>query len=451
MKGPGFNYALRMSIFQGVFTNVHITLTAGMFLVGYALYLGATPFHIGVLAGIPAFLTGLGFVAAYLINRVTYRKAITMITSGIARLLFIIPVIFLALGSKMPLLSFLIMIGFFNALLVIADNAWLSWMSDLVPQDIRGRFFGIRNTAMSLVGMVVAISGARLLDYFKAQNKPEIGFIIIFSAATIFAFVGIIFLSKQPEIQSVRKKVDFKTIFLAPLKNQNFRNFLKFMAFWNLTSGIASPFYIVFMLNHLKMPYSRVAIYSIIAGVMILIFGPLWGRAIDRFRSKPVLFLNFLGIGFLPFLWLFPKENFLFPVWLDAFLTGVFWPAVNLGVFNIVLSLSENEELKESYFAIYSTITGMAGFISSLIGGYLANLTKHLSLTVFGLHLVNYQFFFVFAGLTRFLSLIFLRRVSEAYESSPTYMLGIMTDYALRRLNYGKDFILSTLRTFRRR
>ncbi|MCS7258122.1 MAG: MFS transporter, partial [candidate division WOR-3 bacterium] len=408
-----------------------------------------TPFHIGILAAIPAFLTGLGFLSAYMINRLTYRKTLTIITSGIARMLFIIPVIFLLLKSKISLVFFLVLIGIFNALLVIADNAWLSWMSDLVPQDIRGRFFGIRNTAMGLIGMIVAMSGARLLDYFKIRNRPDLGFILIFSIASLFALIGLVFLTKQPEVANVRKKVSFKTIFWAPLKNKNFRNFLKFIAFWNLTSGIASPFYIVFMLNHLKMLYSRVAIYSIIAGIMTLIFGPLWGRAIDRFRSKPVLYINFIAIGFLPFLWIFPKENFLFPVWLDAFLTGIFWPAVNLGVFNIVLSLSENEELKESYFAIYSTITGLSGFISSLIGGYLANLTKSLSVTVIGLHLVNYQFFFIFAGITLFLSLLFLKQVSETKEISPSYVLGIMTDYALRRLNYGRDFILNTIRFFR--
>jgi MFS family permease len=449
MDEPKISKALKISVLQGIFTNVHIVLTGGMFLSGFALYLKASPFHIGLLAAIPAFLTGLGFLSAYLVNRLTYRKTLTIITAGIARLLFLIPGLLLLTETKFSLSFFLVLIGIFNALLVIADNAWLSWMSDLVPTTIRGRFFGIRNTAMGLVGMIVSLGGARLLDYFKSQGKAALGFSIIFLLASVFALLGTILLTKQPEIVTPRAKVNFKTILTAPLKDKNFLQFLKFLSFWTMTSGVASPFYIVFMLNHLKMAYSTVAIYSILAGLATFVFQPLWGRAIDRFRSKPILFINFLAIGFLPFLWIFPREHFLLPVWIDAFLTGVFWPGVNLGVFNTVLSLSHKEEQKESYFAIYSTVMGISGFTSSLLGGFLANLLKDFRVSVLGLEIINYQLFFIFAGLTRFLSLFFLRKVSEAQETSPSYVLGIMTDYALRRLNYGKDFILNTIKFFK--
>ncbi|MBS4016153.1 MAG: MFS transporter [Candidatus Latescibacteria bacterium] len=437
---------LRISIIQGLFSNIHITLTGGMFLTGFALYLGATPFHIGLLAAIPALLTSFGFVSAYLVNRLEHRKPLTIITSSTSRLLFFIPALLLLFNYKPSLSHFLILIGIFNALLTIADNSWLSWMSDLVPRESRGRFFGIRNTGMGLIGMIMSFSGARFLDYYKAQSQNNFGFGIIFLVASIAATIGTILLTQQPEIVKPRERTSLKKIVTAPFKDTNFRKFLKFVGFWNITSGIAGPFYIVFMLQNLKMSYSTVAIYSIIANSVILIFQPLWGKAIDRFKSKPVLFINFIFIGFLPLLWIFPTPLFLFPVWLDAFITGVFWPGVNLSVFNIVFSLSDNEEQKESYFAMYATLAGICGFISALLGGYLAGLLKGFHLQIFGLNIVNYQLFFVFAGLTRFIALFLLKGVSEAKATSPSYALGIMTDYALRRLNYGKEFILNTIR-----
>ena len=91
---------LRISTFEGSFAQIHITLTGGMFLTGFALYLGATPFHIGLLAAIPAFLTSFGFVSAYLTNRLTERKNLTVLTSGIGRGLFFIPVVLLLLNVK---------------------------------------------------------------------------------------------------------------------------------------------------------------------------------------------------------------------------------------------------------------------------------------------------------------------------------------------------------------
>lgn len=446
MNNDKVKKGLRISIVQGLFSNIHITLTGGMFLTGFALYLGATPFHIGLLAAIPALLTSFGFVSAFLVNRLTHRKPLTVITSGISRLLFFVPALLLLFNYKPALSYFLILIGVFNALLTIADNSWLSWMSDLVPKESRGRFFGIRNTGMGLIGMIISFLGARFLDYYKAQGQNNFGFGIIFLVASIAATIGTILLSQQPEIITPRERTHLKNIITAPFKDTNFRKFLKFVGFWYITGGIAGPFYIVFMLQNLKMSYSTVAIYSIIAGLVVLIFQPLWGKAIDRFKSKPVLFINFFSVGFLPLIWLFPTPIFLFPVWIDAFLTGIFWPGVNLSVFNIVFSLSDNEEQKESYFAIFAAITGICGFLSALLGGYLASLLKGFHLQIFNLNIVNYQLFFVFAGLTRFIALFLLKGVNEAKATSPSYALGIMTDYALRRLNYGKEFIMNTIR-----
>jgi MFS family permease len=445
-------YGLRISTTEGIFANIHITLTGGMFLTGFALYLGATPFHVGLLAAIPALLTSFGFVSAYLTNRFPERKTLTVLTSGIGRGLFYIPATLLLLNVKISLSYLLILIGVFNALLTIANNAWLSWMSDLVPKESRGRYFGVRNTAMGLIGMIVSFSGAKLLDYFKAHGQDRLGFSIIFVIASVASTVAMILLTRQPEIIAPRERTsNWKAIITAPLKDKNFQKFLRFVGFWYITSSIASPFYIVFMLQNLKMRYSTVAIYSIIAGILTFIFLPLWGRAIDRFKSKPVLFINFFGVAFLPLLWIFPTQTFLFPIWLDAFLTGIFWSGLNLSVFNIVFSLSDNEDLKESYFAIFAAVTGISGFLSALLGGYLANLLRGFHMQILGLNIINYQLFFIFAGLSRFVILFLLKDVSEAKASSPSYALGIMSDYAVRRLNYGKEFILNTLRFLRSR
>lgn len=449
MQDTVIKKGLRISIIQGIFTNIHITLTGGMFLTGLALYLGATPFHIGLLAAIPALLTSFGFISAFLVNRLSQRKLLTLITSGIGRALFFIPALLLLFNIKPQLTHLLIIIGIFNALLMIADNSWLSWMSDLVPREMRGRFFGIRNTAMGLVGMVVSFAGAKLLDYFKATNQHNLGLGIIFLIAGLSATLGTVLLSQQPEIITRRAPTNLLAIILAPFKDENFQKFLRFVGFWYITSSIASPFYLVFMLQNLKMQYSTVAVYSIIAGIMTFVFQPLWGRAIDRFKSKPILFINFFSIAFLPLLWIFPTANFLWPVWIDALLTGIFWSGVNLSVFNIIFSLSDNEELKESYFAVFAAVTGIAGFVSSLLGGYLATFLKEFNFKILGLNIVNYQLFFIFAGVSRFIALLFLKEVQEAKATSPSYALGIMTDYALRRLNYGKEFILNTIRFLR--
>ncbi len=114
-----------------------------MFLTGFTLYLGANAFQIGLLAAIPALLTSFGFLAGILVNQLKQRRTPTVLASGTARGLFFIPAILLLLNHKMGIGNFLILVGIVNGLLTIANNMWIGWMSDLVPKDMRGRYFGI--------------------------------------------------------------------------------------------------------------------------------------------------------------------------------------------------------------------------------------------------------------------------------------------------------------------
>lgn len=48
---------LRNSFYDGMFANIFATLTGGLFLTGFALYLGMNEFMIGVVASMPFIVT----------------------------------------------------------------------------------------------------------------------------------------------------------------------------------------------------------------------------------------------------------------------------------------------------------------------------------------------------------------------------------------------------------
>ena len=200
------------------------------------------------------------------------------------------------------------------------------------------------------------------------------------------------------------------------------------------------------MIQYLKMSYSTIAIYSIIAGISSLGFQLFWGKMIDKTKSKPVLTINFIGIIFLPFIWLFARPDFILPIWIDAFFSGSFWSGINLSLFNILLSLTQDKEIKESYFAAFSTITGICGFLSSLLGGLIAQVLSGFRWEFFGQTFINFHVLFLGTALFRIASLGLLRKVREK-EAYPTlYTLQMIGDYTVRRLNEYKDLVLNALR-----
>jgi MFS family permease len=431
-----------ISIIEGVFAQFHITLTGGMFLTSFALFLKANPFQMGILTAIPSLLAGAGFFSAYIANIIGKRKTPCLLTALLGRSLFIFFVIGLIFNIRISIGFFFVIIFFFNLLLNFSGNLWLSWMSDLIPKEERGKYFGVRNTIISGVGMIVNYLGGKILDIYS----PNQAFTIIFSVAVFFAVLAGITLSFQPEPGFEKKSIGFKDVFLKPLKDDNFLSLIKFVSFWYLFAGIAAPFWVVHMIKNLKMAYSKIAIYGIIAGIASLVFQVFWGRLIDRVKSKPILAINFVGITFLPIIWLFARPDFILPIWIDAFLSGLFWCGINLSLFNILLSLTEEKELKESYFAVFSTITGICGFLSSILGGFIAQKLENFRFELLAQTFVNFHILFLGTSLFRFISIFFLKNVNEK-EAYPTLRaLQLIGDYAVRRLNENKDLLLNTLR-----
>src|SRR5690606_6927111 len=93
---------------------------------------------------------------AYLEERLGNRRMLVILSAGVSRSLWaviaMLPFIH-SLGSA-RLTIFLIILAITQALLGICNNAWTSWMSDLVPPRQRGRYFGLRNNVASAVAML---------------------------------------------------------------------------------------------------------------------------------------------------------------------------------------------------------------------------------------------------------------------------------------------------------
>jgi MFS family permease len=433
---------LRVSVIEGLFAQFHITLTGGMFLTAFALYLGANSFQMGVLVAIPSLLAGVGFFAAYLASLIGKRKILCVLTSVFGRGLFVAFIIPLAFRFRISIQFFFAVIFIFNLLLNFAGTLWMSWMSELVPRTERGRFFGLRNTLISTLGMIVNYIGGRLLD----RLQQPVAFLIIFSISIFFSTLAGITLSRQPEPVFEKKTIPLKEIFLNPLRDRDFRKLVSFVSFWYLFAGMSAPFFVVHMIRNLKMTFSTIAVYSIIAGLSSLIFQLFWGRMIDRTKSKPILTINFLGMTVLPLFWLFAKVGFVLPIWFDAFFSGIFWSGLNLSLFSILLSLTEDKEAKESYFAVFSTITGLCGFLSSLMGGWLAQIMSNFKFFVFSYKFINFHVLFFSTFFFRLMSLFLLRRVTEKEAYPARYALQLIGDYTVRRLNESKDLVLNVIR-----
>src|SRR6266545_4490443 len=309
---------LRLSIAEGLLSNIHITVTAGAFLTGFALLLGASDFELGLIAALPFVGQLFQFVGAYLEERLGTRRMLVALTAAGSRLLWalVAALPFLTVLGTARLPIFLMILAMSQALIGIAGNAWTSWMSDLVPPRQRGRYFGVRNTITSVTAMGSTWLAGHALDHYRGAGDDAMGYGLIFGLAVITAIAGAIVLSRQPEPPIPRRqRVPVATLFSAPLRHQYFRALILTATGWAMVTGIASPFFNAYGIQDLKLSFVTLALFAVATSAVMLITQPYIGRIQDRYGDRRVLIASVVGVIMLPWGWVLSTPTFLAPVW----------------------------------------------------------------------------------------------------------------------------------------
>ncbi|MCU0567781.1 MAG: MFS transporter [Oculatellaceae cyanobacterium Prado106] len=152
--------SLKASTLDGVFAAIFSNITTGVLLTNFLLELGAKPTQIGLLAAIPLLANLLQPIGAMLSERLSSRFLFSLWVCGPARLLWLLLVAgVLFLGQHQANHSLLIRWTLAIALLgssiaALGSAPWLSWMAVLVPRQLRGRYFGFRNSAANLTNLI---------------------------------------------------------------------------------------------------------------------------------------------------------------------------------------------------------------------------------------------------------------------------------------------------------
>jgi MFS family permease len=411
---------LRDATLDGSFYSVMTSLTNGVFLTGFALALGASHFEIGVIASLPLVAPMVQLpISPFLARR--RLKNICLWTSFLGRSVWgavaLLP--FIAISSPSHSVVWILILGlaFYQICASIAGVSWISWMTDLVSEKIRGRYFGNRNVAIGAFGIIATLGGGLLVKRYDVWFKPETltGFTFLFLVALTFGYMSINFLRKVPFDPGFeeRTRLPFLQCLSTVLKDKRFLILIFFSSCWGFGVNLASPFFTVFMFQDLHLGYETVAFYTVLNLTANLLGMWVWGRASDRYGNKPVMqSMGFLA-AMLPFLWVFVTPvtvPYLGPF--NHLLAGFCWAGINLTSVNLLLKLAKKEE-QAVYFGVHAFVCSLFIALGPLAGGVLSEHFSHLDLRLGGLHIYHLHFVFIFSTFLRYGSLILLRWVHE--------------------------------------
>lgn len=439
---------LQISIWEGAAATVWITLTGGAFLTGFALWLHADSFAIGLLSAIPTLAALTQPIAAYWAEQKSARKPFVAWCSFYGRMLWL-PILLLPffLPRSLALVGFLLLFTLSSILTSMPQPAWTSWMSDLVPPDHRGRYFGRRNMVAGFVGMLVGMLAAWFLDYMvHSRRQPAMGFAVVFAAGLLGAVLSLVLILRQPEptpssatTQGEASRQSFLDHYRAPFADPNFRALLLFSAVFCIGQFVAAPFFTAYGLQILRLNYVWMQILAAVVGVSNMLGMPLWGFLADRFGNKPILVLNVVGVFTLPFFWIPTSPHHLvlslILLLFNSLGSGLFWAGVGLTQFNLIIACSPPQRTA-TYAATLSAVTGLIGGIAPMVGGILLQMLAGVHISLFGLSIINYHLLFALAAVMRLAALPFLRSLEDKGAVSTTKVLQDLGRSGLRQWRY---------------
>jgi MFS family permease len=349
----------------------------------FAIRLGATNSEIGILASVPSFIGALfQIVGAKLTDNWKDRKKIVtwfvLLQSFILLPLFIVPFF-----TKSVLLLTII----FTVYMVCANimgPPWSSWIGDVIPENQRGNYFGLRNKIVIGTMMFSVLFAGLILTYFENINIWT-GFGILFTIAFIGRLVSWSYLRKQYEPQYVIHPNTYFSLkdFIKKMPETNFGNFVIFRSLIAFAVMIAAPFFAAYMLKNLGFNYIEYTLVVLAPMLVKSLTMTYWGKYSNRFGTRNILIVSAFLIATIPIWWFFSgyffegKHFLLYILLVIEGISGFAWAGFELTTFNYILETVKPEK-RPRCFAYFNVIFGTAVLLGGLLGSYLVAEIKPL-------------------------------------------------------------------------
>ncbi len=429
--------AVKLSYIQAMLVAVYGASTGGMFIIGYALKLGASEVQLGLMSTIPMLCIGVQLLSAAIIERGASRRVITAVASLVNALcwagIIVIPYLF---PNALPDVQVGILIGIISLATLFANlagNARGSWVGDLIPASFRGTFFGKVTMYAGIVGAIFAVIEGFFLDGVQGMGLGA--FSLLFGFGMVFGLATAILFFPQADVPIAVTQEERPTLWQqirAAFANQRLQRVALYATLWSGTV-ISGPFYTAYMLEYLHMPFKGMALVNTPAILTMLIASPFWGRIVDRYGCRPVLILCTLYFIPLPLLWIwFTSPLIVYSVAIPLNLIGgVAIAGISVALNTLVYKVTPSAG-RAVQFAIYSIVVTLLVAPLPTLGGCLPGFANALLHTLGYAGSVDIRIAIV-ASIPFFLAAAFAARGIQEDDSGRTQeMLRALPSYLKR-------------------
>ena len=239
--------SLDLNILAGSFGTVYFTVignpSASPLFAGFMRMLGAGDLVFSVALALPMVGVAVQILGAYLLE-VTGKRKFLFISSGLVSRFFwvpiaLIPFVFRGFSSDAVIWSITSLVILSSVTSSIAAVTFNTWMGDLIPSDIRGRYFGSRSLISAAAGTAAALIVGLVIDRVNSMA----GFTVIFIIASVVGLsdIACFFFIKHPPMEVQKEKPSLLKIITEPVKNKNYMRFILFVTAFTFATNLVLP------------------------------------------------------------------------------------------------------------------------------------------------------------------------------------------------------------------
>lgn len=360
--------SLVASSVEGIFAEVVGACAGGAVLTGFALALGCSAAVIAIIAALPFLAQVVQFPAAFLAARFGRRRvALVAVTLSRQAVLPLAVLPWVPIAHARTLFYAVCAISAVAG--VVANNAWVAWMGDLVPARIRGRYFGARTARCTLAGSIASLAAGLLLDQARGSGAALLGLAVLSAVASMAGWITTAVMAQQhdPTPADPRARPSLAAA-LRPFGETRFRPLVTYQIAWNAAVGLSTGLLALHMIRDLHLGFALVAMHGVAGAIVRAMAARAWGRAIDRAGATQVLVACSFGLSIVPLIWTLPSALWLVSLTIDPLLSGVLGSGHSLAAFALPLSASTSDE-RPPLLAALATVSGLAFAGAAAIGG----------------------------------------------------------------------------------
>lgn len=363
---------MRLSLLEAPFFALMVGAGETYF-VADAVRLGASVLELALTVALPLCAGAVGALTAILyLRRLRHRRAGVALGASVQAAVLAV----LATSEALRLTDPVRLIAaacLYHMAGQFAGMLWSSWYGDLVPPEVRGRYFARRNRRTHITTFASLASAGLVLQALEpgsaALGRGGQGFACIFGFAAFCRLVSVALLLASSELPFRGLTGPRRTLhYLRTERGGRAGRLLMLGATLQIGVYIGAPYFTPFMLQELRFSYLELTLATacVVAAKFLLL--PTWGHLIDARGARRIYPLALLLVALVPLPWIF-AHGLLVVAFAQAF-SGASWACYEITYFAVLLDATFKRTRPQT-LAAQSVLNGTGQLLGSLLGASL--------------------------------------------------------------------------------